>query len=242
MPDDFAAFRRQRFRWAYGAMQISRRHWRALFSPFCRDLTLGQRWHFVTGWLPWVGDALGLAFLMMGLVWSVGLIVAPMRVEFPIVLFMLPSVGLFGFKLVQILALYRARVECGLADRLGAALAGLALSHTIGKAVWKGLLIRSAPFLRTPKMADAPALLQGLRMAREEAVLLGLNWAALAGVAVAHRLATLEARLWCLVLLTQSLPYLASVATSVMAALPAGALRRVPQPVRQVVASGGSGD
>ena len=60
MPDDFAAYRKQRFRWAYGAMQICRGHWRALLSPFNRDLTLGQRWHFVTGWLPWVGDALGL--------------------------------------------------------------------------------------------------------------------------------------------------------------------------------------
>ena len=242
MPDDFAAFRRQRFRWAYGAMQISRRHWRAMFSPFCHDLTLGQRWHFVTGWLPWVGDALGLAFMLVGLVWSVGLVVAPMRVEFPIVLFMLPSIGLFGFKLAQILALYRSRVDCGLADRLGAALAGLALSHTIGKAVWKGLVIRSAPFLRTPKMADAPALVSGLWMAREEALLLALNWAAMAGVAIAHRLATVEARLWCLVLLTQSLPYLASVVTSVMASLPSGALRSAVRPAGQVVASGGSSD
>ena len=242
MPDDFAAFRRQRFRWAYGAMQIGRQHWRALFSPFCHDLTLGQRWHFVTGWLPWVGDALGLAFLLMGLVWSVGLIVAPMRVEFPIVLFMLPSIGLFGFKIVQILALYRARVNCGLADRLGAALAGLALSHTIGKAVWKGLVIRSAPFLRTPKMADAPALIQGFWMVREEALLLALSWTALAGVAVAHRLATAEARLWCLVLLTQSLPYLASVIISVLAAVPDRALQSIPQPIRKIAASSGSGD
>ena len=241
MPDDFEAFRRQRFRWAYGAMQISRRHWRALFSPFCHDLTLGQRWHFATGWLPWVGDALGLLFLLMGLGWSVGLIVAPMRVEFPIVLFMLPSIGLFGFKLAQILALYRARVDCGLMDRLGAALAGLALSHTIGKAVWKGLVIPSAPFRRTPKMADAPALLQGFWMAREELLLLALTWSALAGVAMAHRLATAEARLWCLVLLTQSLPYLASVVISVMAALPARTLRPVTHSTEQLVAPRGSG-
>jgi hypothetical protein len=42
--------------------------------------------------------------------------------------------------------------------------AGLALSHAIGLAVWKGLVVRSAPFLRTPKLRDAPALLQGLAM------------------------------------------------------------------------------
>ncbi len=221
MPDDFCAFRKQRFRWAYGAMQICRRHAGALLSPANGDLTLGQRWHFVTGWLPWLGDALGLAFLLMGLVWSVGLIVAPMRFEFPVVLFMVPSIGLFVFKIVQILALYGARVPCGFRDRVGAAVAGLALSHTIGKAVWKGLLVRHAPFMRTPKMRDAPAFVQGLVMAREELLLLTLTWSALIGVGIAHKMATWEAVLWCAVLFTQSLPYAASVLVSVVAALPA---------------------
>jgi hypothetical protein len=171
--------------------------------------------------MPWIGDALGLAFLALGLVWSIGLIVAPMRYEFPIVLFMLPSIGLFVFKIVQIFALYGAKVPCGFKDRLGAAVAGLALSHTIGKAVWKGLLIRSAPFLRTPKMEDAPALVQGLVMAREELILLALTWAAMIGVGVAHHLATAESILWCTVLFTQSLPYLAAVTVAVVAAFPA---------------------
>jgi exo-beta-1,3-glucanase (GH17 family)/cellulose synthase/poly-beta-1,6-N-acetylglucosamine synthase-like glycosyltransferase len=244
MPDDFAAFRKQRFRWAYGAMQICRRHSGALLSPFNRELTLGQKWHFVTGWLPWVGDALGLLFLMMGLVWSIGLIAAPHRFEFPIVLFMAPSIGLFAFKLVQIFTLYRSRVKCGWQDRVGAAIAGLALSHTIGKAVWKGLIIKSAPFLRTPKMEDAPALIQGLVMAREELALLILTWAAMIGVGVTHHLATPEAQLWCLVLLTQSLPYAASVLTSVVAARPMP--RRLPVTARpkrpSMVASGIAGD
>jgi hypothetical protein len=248
MPDDFSAYRKQRFRWAYGAMQISRFHWRAMLSPFNRDLTLGQRWHFVTGWLPWVGDALGLMFLLLGLVWSVGLIVAPMRFEFPIVLFMLPSLGLFAFKLAQILSLYAARVNCGLADRLGAAIAGLGLSHAIGKAVWKGLIIQSAPFLRTPKMKDAPALVQGFVMAREELFLLVLTWAALLGVGLRHRFATWEAALWCVILLVQSLPYLAAVTISLVAALPAPrrATLPAPQPVRvrvpQMASPGEVGD
>ena len=221
MPDDFAAFRKQRFRWAYGAMQIVRGHAGALLNPFNRELTLGQRWAFVTGWLPWVGDALGVAFLLMGLVWSIGLIVEPMRFEFPIVLFMVPSIGLFFFKLAQIFALYGAKVPCGWLDRAGAAIAGLALSHTIGKAVWKGLFIRSAPLLRTRKMENAPAIIQGLVMAREELVLLTLAWTAMVAVGWVHHLATWEARLWCAVLLTQSLPYLAAVSVAVVAAFPA---------------------
>ncbi|WP_309139592.1 glycosyltransferase [Siccirubricoccus sp. G192] len=230
MPDDFASYRKQRHRWAYGAVQILKGHWRALFSPARRELTPGQRWHFVTGWAPWFGDALGLVFVALGLLWSLGLIFAPVRTEFPILLFMLPSIGLFGFKLFQILALYAARVPCGWADRLGAALAGLALSHTIGKAVLAGLLTRRAPFLRTPKMKDAPALVQGLAMAWQEAALLVLLWAAALGVTLVHRAATWEAVLWTLVLLVQSIPYLAAVTVSLIAALPAPrpAARPVP--------------
>ena len=226
MPDSFAAYRKQRARWAYGAVQILRGHGAALFNPFDRTLTAGQRWHFVTGWLPWLGDALGLLFLLVGLVWSAGLILAPMRFEFPVVLFMLPSVGLFAFKLARGAALYAARVPCGRAERLGAAVAGLALSHGVARAVWKGLLVRRAPFLRTPKMRDVPPLSRGLAAAREELALLLLAWAALAGVGLAHRFATWEATLWCLVLFAQSLPYAASVAVSAVSALPASARRR----------------
>jgi exo-beta-1,3-glucanase (GH17 family)/cellulose synthase/poly-beta-1,6-N-acetylglucosamine synthase-like glycosyltransferase len=227
MPDDFNAFRKQRYRWAYGAMRIVRANAGALFNPFNRELTLGQKWHFVTGWLPWMGDALGLVFLGLGLAWSAGLIFDPVRFEFPIALFMLPSIGLFVFKIVQILALYANRVPCGLADRLGAAVAGLALSHSIGKAVWKGLFTNRLPFLRTPKMKNAPALVQGLVMAREEVVLLALTWAALLGVGFGHHWATLETKLWCVVLLTQSLPYAASVGVSILAAMPAKVVRPV---------------
>jgi hypothetical protein len=227
MPDDFNAFRKQRYRWAYGAMRIVRANAGALFNPWNKELTLGQRWHFITGWLPWMGDALGLGFLAMGLAWSAGLILEPVRFQFPIALFMLPSIGLFVFKIVQILALYANRVPCGLRDRLGAAVAGLALSHSIGKAVWKGLFTSRLPFLRTPKMNNAPALVQGLVMAREEFCLLALTWGALLGVGFGHHWATLETKLWCVVLFTQSLPYLASVSVSILAAMPA----RVAKPV-----------
>jgi hypothetical protein len=239
MPDDFNAFRKQRYRWAYGAMRIVRANAGALFNPFNRELTAGQRWHFITGWLPWFGDALGIAFLGMGLLWSLGLILSPVRFEFPIALFMLPSIGLFLFKMAQILTLYAARVACGVADRRGAAVAGLALSHNIGKAVRKGLFTTKMPFLRTPKMKDAPALVQGLVMAREELLLLVATWTALLLVGFGHHWATLETKLWCAVLFTQSLPYLASVSVSILAAMPAKLAKQVSAeaPARTVLSA-----
>jgi hypothetical protein len=214
MPDDFASLRRQRARWAYGAMRILRAHAGALFNPLNKDLTLSQRWHFVAGSLPWMGDALGLVFLAMSLAWSVGLILDPVGSEFPIALFVLPWIGLSAFKAAQLFAL-PARHE-----RAGVAVAGLALSHSIGKAVWRGLFTNHLPLPRAPRMADAPVLARGLAMAREESWILLVIWSALLGVGISHQWATLETKLWCAMLFTQSLPYLAAVSVAILAARP----------------------
>ncbi|MGD2062300.1 MAG: glycosyltransferase [Nitrospirota bacterium] len=56
MPDTFVDFKRQRFRWAYGAMQILRHHAGELLCLQPTRLTRGQRYHFIAGWLPWLGD------------------------------------------------------------------------------------------------------------------------------------------------------------------------------------------
>jgi cellulose synthase/poly-beta-1,6-N-acetylglucosamine synthase-like glycosyltransferase len=210
MPDDFATCRKQSVRRAYGAMRIMRAHAGALFNPFNRELTLGQRWHFVSGWLPWMGDALGLLFLFMGLAWSAGLILDPVRLAFPVALVMLPSIGLLVFKILQ----FRFRA------RAGAAVLALALSHSIGKGVWRGLFTNRLPF---PQGQG-----QGLAVAREEFWILLLIWGTLLGVGSGHHWATLETKLWCAVLFTQSLPYLAAVGVSIFAAMPSRPPKRAP--------------
>ncbi|WP_236033767.1 glycosyltransferase [Belnapia mucosa] len=230
MPDDFAAWCRQRQRWAHGAVQILRRHAGALANPRRSELTRGQRWHFATGWAAWLGDAMGFAMALLALAWSAGLILAPVRTEFPILLFLLPALGLFLVRLARVWAIYAARVPCGWSDRLGAMLAGLALAHGTGRTVLLALLGRRLPFRRTPKLVRAPALLAGLGMAWPEAALaLGLGTAAL-GVALVHGLGTAEARLWCLLLLVQSLPGWAAVAMSLIAAWPARQARPSVRP------------
>jgi cellulose synthase/poly-beta-1,6-N-acetylglucosamine synthase-like glycosyltransferase len=217
MPHDFAAYRQQSVRRAYGAMRILRAHAGTLFNPFNRDLTLGQRWHFVSGWLPWMGDALGLVFLLMSLAWSAGLILNPERLAFPVALVMLPSIGLLVFKIVQFFVLYARRTPCGFRGWAGAAVLGLALSHSIGKAVWRGLFTNRLPFP------------QGQAVAQEPLWMLLLSWGALLGVGSGHHWATLETKLWCAVLFAQSLPYLAAVGVPIFfAARPSRPPKRAP--------------
>ena len=71
-------------------------------------------------------------------------------------------------------------------QRLGAAVAGMALTHTIARGVIKGLLTNNAPFFRTPKAEDKPALMQGLAMAAEELTILGLLWGGCLAVLIAY--------------------------------------------------------
>jgi Glycosyltransferases, probably involved in cell wall biogenesis len=64
-PDHFAGYKKQRFRWAYGAMQIMKAHAGKMFSNTTK-LTFWQKYHFVAGWLPWFADALNLIFTWAG--------------------------------------------------------------------------------------------------------------------------------------------------------------------------------
>ena len=168
MPDSFIDYKKQRFRWAYGAMQILRYHARALLRPGSSTLTAGQRYHFVAGWLPWIADGLNLLFNVAAIGWSVAMMLRPTRIDPLLLMFSVLPLSLFTFKLVKLVHLYTHRVGVGLRQTLAAAIAGLALSHTIGRAVLKGLVTRSEPFFRTPKRAGRHALLLALAGAWEE--------------------------------------------------------------------------
>ena len=221
MPDTYTAYQKQRFRWAYGAIQILKRHWRELVGLKASNLTWAQRYHFVAGWLPWFADALNTAVTVLALVWTVGLVTLPKVFEFPLRFFLCASLGFFALKVGKTLWLYAARVHASAGENLAAALAGLSLTHTIGKAVFSGLFTSERPFMRTPKCEDQPALVRGLLASREESTILGLL--ALGALAVGFRYGSqdVEALLWIALLGVQSLPYLASFATAMINALPA---------------------
>lgn len=229
LPDSFQAYRQQRFRWAYGAMQILRGHARALVAEPRSGLSLGQRYHYLAGWLPWLADGLHLAVSLFALAWTLGLILLPGSFHFPLGLFVATVLGYAGFKLAKLLWLYQARVGSGLLGALGAALAGLALSHGIAKAVWRGLAGRPWPFHRTPKAKPPPGIVTALHSVREELALLAGLWAAALGIVTARGALEPAAQLWALLLLVQSLPYLAALVMALLGAAPSLTPRGQPR-------------
>ena len=267
MPETFTDYKRQRFRWAYGAVQILRRHARQLFLPSDQQkaqdsgleawarvqseeshllsgpgpepqapsppprLTSGQRYHFIAGWLPWLADGLNLLFNLAALGWSIAMIVAPHRIDPPLMMFSVLPLSLFTFKLVKLAHLYVSRVGANIRQTFAAALAGLALSHTIGVAVLKGLITRNEPFFRTPKGAQPHALLEGFAAAKQESLFLAAMLAVVYclthhfavtqnfALGIPEELKGPDVSAWVAVLLIQSISYAAALVVSFVSVL-----------------------
>jgi exo-beta-1,3-glucanase (GH17 family)/cellulose synthase/poly-beta-1,6-N-acetylglucosamine synthase-like glycosyltransferase len=220
IPDTLGAFKGQRHRWAYGAMQILKRHVRSLFWGGTK-LTLAQRYHFVAGWLPWIADALALVFVAGSLVWTVLMGIDKKSFDLPMASLATVALGLFLVKTVKTLIVYPFRVTPRVSAAFKAAIAGLALSHTVGKAVIMGLLTSNQPFLRTPKLENVAPFRQVLAIASEELAVFTAIWTALISTAVVWGLDEPVAVVWMIMLGVQSLPYAATVAMACISTIPA---------------------
>lgn len=93
LPSHFDAYARQRKRWALGGMQILKMHLGALLGR--SPLTLAQRYHFLAGWLPWIGDALHLLFSVVIILFSLGMVYFPTVVQPPLWLLVVPLLVVF---------------------------------------------------------------------------------------------------------------------------------------------------
>ncbi|MGZ8226005.1 MAG: glycosyltransferase [Methylococcaceae bacterium] len=213
MPDTFSGYMTQRFRWVYGAMQIIKAHWRSFLPGKKSPLTAAQRYYFLAGWLPWFSDALALVFTSTSLILTAIILYDPIHSELPINAFLLPTIGLFSFKILRGLWLYQARVPCSVGQSLGAALSGLALTHTVARGTIQGLFTSGKPFMRTPKYEKQGPLFAGLMVVRQELILLILLGAAIGAVASIEHFDNLSGRLWISVLSVQAVPYVATLLT-----------------------------
>jgi len=182
-----------------------------------------------------VADGCNLLFNLAALGWSAAMVWAPRQIDPPLVVYSVLPLSLFTFKLAKLVHLYRVRVGANLRQTVAAAVAGLALTHTIGTAAVKGLITRGEPFFRTPKRGTASGLLSALAAAREETLLMiGL---AVSAWAVAHtglpENAGPDRLAWIVVLLVQAVPYACSLLVSLMSAfrLPARLLGTRYRPV-----------
>jgi cellulose synthase/poly-beta-1,6-N-acetylglucosamine synthase-like glycosyltransferase len=158
MPLSYEGLRKQRFRWAFGGIQILRRHGRTIFGRGS-GFTLGQRYDHLMGGLWWFNDALTLGFTAFVAASALGAITGR-----PFVVQRLSGVGLvlpvvlILLTLVRYLWALRATTGAGPVLALAALRVNLSLSWVIALACLRGLTQERGVFLRTPKFAGAAAI------------------------------------------------------------------------------------
>lgn len=218
VPDSYEAYSKQRYRWAYGAMRILRGHVAELIG-WRGKMNWSQRYHFVKGWLPWIGDSLHLFFTLCALVWSSLLIWKPLQTDFPEPIFIYPALALVFLRVMGTFMTYTARVKIGRWRTILAMIAGGSLTHKIAKAVFLGLFTNSLPFHRTPKMVSKAPLLKNLYSIREELALTILLWTCAFWIVSIFGRDNRYALIWSIALLAQTFPYLSSIAAALASSL-----------------------
>src|SRR5689334_22129778 len=133
-----------------------------------------QGYQFRCGWLPWISDGLGLIVTFFALIWTTLMAIAPNYFDVPMEALSAAALVLFTAKTVKTLLLYPQKVGSGVVGAVLASTAGLALTHTVGKAVIAGLFSSKKPFLRTPKCQNPAELREALRLVWQELTLLAL--------------------------------------------------------------------
>jgi hypothetical protein len=217
-PDTFIALKTQRARWAFGAMQILKRHWPNLIGK--SKLSFGQRYHFLTGWFGWFGDALQMIFSIGSIYWTLAMLASPDKFSLPVTIMLTPVLGFLVCKAALGPVLYRKTMGCSWADIGGASLASLGMSHAIAQGVFAGLIQKKGVFKRTVKGGNGRGKLVIFAPISEEFLILLALILASATMLYTRGFHNIEAQLWVLMLMLQSLPYWGALACQIIAQLP----------------------
>jgi hypothetical protein len=149
LPDTFEAFKKQRHRWAYGGVQLIKKHWRR-FLPGVSGLTREQRRDFTLGWLNWLGaEAFGVAVAILNLLWVP--VVLFLGIAIPDLILTIPIIAAFAVSLLHFIALYRLRVQITPGQMLGSVFAAMSVQWTVARAAADGLIKDHLPFTVTAK-------------------------------------------------------------------------------------------
>jgi cellulose synthase/poly-beta-1,6-N-acetylglucosamine synthase-like glycosyltransferase/exo-beta-1,3-glucanase (GH17 family) len=212
LPDTFDAFKKQRDRWAYGGLQILRKHWRR-FLPGASSLTRDQKREFSLGWLNWLGaESIGVVVAVLNILWVP--VIAFLDIAVPDRILTVPIVASFVVSMIHFLTLYRLRVRIGAGQLVAAAFAAMSVQWTVARAVGIGLVKDHLPFVRTDKggvsrrRTDFPAFWEAI-----------LGVLLIAGAVVLVQTNDKEVReiyIFAGVLVIQSLPFVSAVAIALI--------------------------
>jgi len=206
LPDTIEAFKNQRHRWAYGAIQILKKHW-SHFKPSSRTLTRAQKHHFITGWFFWLSDALGTVTSVLNIIWVPVIIFV--GVTIPTIALTVPILTAFLVNVIHSFVLYRTRVKADFYHSLLGAIAAMSLQLTIFKAVYDGFVKDRLPFVRTEKGGNSKKSFDN--PVKNEIILATLLIGSFIALTMTNHQRITEVYIFSLTLLVQSIPYISAI-------------------------------
>lgn len=206
LPDTVEAFRTQRHRWAYGAIQILKKHWRH-FMPSSTTLTRYQKYHFVAGWFFWLSDAFGTIAAFLNIFWVPFIIFV--GVTIPTLPLTLPILVAFLVNILHAFILYHTRVKMTVKETMLSAIASMSLQLVIFKAVYDGFVKDGLPFKRTEKGGNTKKV--NTNPIKYEMILAALLTISFFALYFTNFTRVTEIYVFAFTLLVQSIPYYSAI-------------------------------
>ena len=211
LPDTVEAFKTQRHRWAYGAIQILKKHWKE-FKPSAKNLTPRQKKKFVAGWFFWLSDAMGPVMAIMNIIWVPVIIFV--GVTIPTIPLTIPIITAFLVNILHTFILYRIKVKTSFKNTILSSIASMSLQLIIFKAVFDGFVKDGLPFKRTekggkPKKASTNPIIS-------ETILAILLLTAFFALIITNDAGIIEIYVFAATILIQSIPYISAIVMRIL--------------------------
>ncbi len=177
MPLDFEGLKKQRFRWAFGSVQILKKHWPKLM-PWAHwvdpanQLTQQQRYFYLVGGLQWFNELLTFAFTIMVVTSAVLTMTGNTSFLRPVTeAFVVLPIVLIGTNMIRALWGLRHALSISWIRALYALTLWFSLTWVVALACIQGVVQKGGVFLRTPKVLQDAAWKRALQITSWETTL-----------------------------------------------------------------------
>jgi cellulose synthase/poly-beta-1,6-N-acetylglucosamine synthase-like glycosyltransferase len=239
MPLDFEGLKKQRFRWAFGGVQILKKHWTKLM-PWAgwidpkNHLTGAQRYFYLVSGLQWFNELLTFAFTIMVLISAFLTIIGQTALlRSTTEAFVILPIVLVGTNMLRTLWGLKHAVSLSWGRALSALTLWFSLTWVVALACVQAIVQKRGVFLRTPKGKAQAAWVRALEVTSWETTL-GILCVAGGVGAITRTPSPLTIGLF-LLCLSQAIIYLSASLQSVLS-LETTTGRRAIQPDRSEIA------
>lgn len=177
MPLNFEGLKKQRFRWAFGGVQILKKHWQKLM-PWAHwvdpqnKLTFAQRYFYLVAGLQWFNELLTFAFTLMVLISAFLAMTGQTTLLRPTTeAFVILPIVLIGTNMLRALWGLKSILRLTWARAFGALTLWFSLTWVVAIACVQAIVRQRGVFLRTPKALTDVAWIRALEITSWETAL-----------------------------------------------------------------------